>query len=82
MWLKANEVEEVEAPLVSISGRADFASFASFVSFGGKGGSETAMGPAQLRTPGPPRYATRGNLPVSRRDGEKGETPSDDEASR
>ena len=30
------------------------------------------MGPAQLRAPGPPRYATRGNLSVSRRDGEKG----------
>ena len=30
------------------------------------------MGPEQLRTPGPPRYATRGILS----DGEKGETPS------
>ena len=35
------------------------------------------MGPAQLRAPGPPRYATRGNLPaLNGRDGEKGETPS------
>ena len=34
------------------------------------------MGPARLRAPGPPRYATRGKLPVSRRDGEKGKTPS------
>src|SRR6478672_8157031 len=34
------------------------------------------LAPAQLRTLGPPRYATRGKLPVVRRDGEKGETPS------
>ena len=36
------------------------------------------LGPARLRAPGPPRYATRGNSSVSRRDREKGETPSDD----
>src|SRR3954451_3213300 len=35
------------------------------------------MGPMQQRAPGPPRYATRGNLPVkARHDGEKGKTPS------
>src|SRR5206468_9620871 len=33
------------------------------------------LAPAQLRTLGPPRYATRGKRPVARRDGEKGETP-------
>ena len=34
------------------------------------------LGPGAIRAPGPPRYATRGNLSVSRRDGEKGKTPS------
>ena len=33
---------------------------------------EKKLGPAQLRAPGPPRYATRGNSSVSRRDGERG----------
>src|SRR5574338_1017923 len=35
-------------------------------------------GPTRLRAPGLPRYATRGKLSVSRRDGEKGKTPSDE----
>ena len=38
------------------------------------------LGPMRLRAPGPPRYATRGKLSVSRPDGEKGKTPSDDRA--
>src|SRR5438874_7027555 len=33
------------------------------------------MAPARLRTLGPPRYATRGKLPVARRGGEKGDKP-------
>src|SRR6476660_5255469 len=34
------------------------------------------LGPARFLAPTPPRYATRGNLSVSRPDGEKGKTPS------
>ena len=42
--------------------------------------ADKKLGPAQLRAPGPPRYATRGKLPVARRDGEKGINPVDDGA--
>src|SRR3954452_11716946 len=38
----------------------------------GRLSAEKRMAPAQLRTLGPPRYATRGKLPVARRDGERG----------